>query len=86
MPLGALFAKKYYQYFSNSLKTSGVIFFSSRMFDEFDIVSGEVNFSHEFDKQEDWILQRNAPHGGTLVRMVLHNHTARTTKKYSGCA
>ncbi|MCC6575699.1 MAG: DUF4325 domain-containing protein [Planctomycetes bacterium] len=58
------------------------IFFSSRMFDEFDILSGEVYFSHEFDKKEDWILQRGAPRGsGTLVTMQLHNHTARTTKK-----
>lgn len=57
------------------------IFFSSRMFDEFDILSGEVYFSHEFDKKEDWILQRSTPRGGTLVTMVLHNHTARTTKK-----
>ncbi|MBE7419183.1 MAG: DUF4325 domain-containing protein [Ideonella sp.] len=57
------------------------IFFSSRMFDEFDVLSGEVYFSHEFDKKEDLILQRNAPRDGTLVRMVLHNHTARTTKK-----
>ena len=57
------------------------IFFSSRMFDEFDILSGEVYFSHEFDKKEDWILQRSEPRGGTLVTMVLHNHTARTTKK-----
>jgi hypothetical protein len=57
------------------------IFFSSRMFDEFDILSGEVYFSHEFDKKEDWILQRNTAVGGTLVHMELHNHTARTTKK-----
>ncbi len=57
------------------------IFFSSRMFDEFDILSGEVYFSHEFDKKEDWILQRSTPRSGTLVTMVLHNHTARTTKK-----
>lgn len=57
------------------------IFFSSRMFDEFDILSGEVYFSHEFDKKEDWILQRSSARGGTLVRMVLHNHTARTAKK-----
>lgn len=57
------------------------IFFSSRMFDEFDILSGEVFFSHEFDKKEDWILQRSSPIGGTLVTMLLHNHTARTTKK-----
>lgn len=57
------------------------IFFSSRMFDKFDILSGEVYFSHEFDKKEDWILQRSAPPGGTLVTMLLHNHTSRTTKK-----
>jgi anti-sigma regulatory factor (Ser/Thr protein kinase) len=57
------------------------IFFSSRMFDEFDILSGEVYFSHEFDKKEDWIVQHSSPHAGTRVVMVLHNHTARTTKK-----
>lgn len=57
------------------------IFFSSRMFDEFVIMSGGVYFSHEFDEREDWILQASASTGGTLVRMVLHNHTARTTKK-----
>ncbi len=57
------------------------IFFSSRVFDEFDILSGEVYFSHEFDKKEDWILQRSgARTGGTLVTMKLHNHTARTCK------
>lgn len=57
------------------------IFFSSRMFDEFVIMSGGVYFSHEFDEREDWILQASASTGGTLVHMVLHNHTARTTKK-----
>lgn len=58
------------------------IFFSSRMFDEFDILSGEVYFSHEFEKREDWILQRGPSRGGgTLVTMKLHNHTARTMKK-----
>ena len=57
------------------------IFFSSRMFDKFDILSGEVYFSHEFDEKEDWIIQGNRLRGGTLVTMALHNHTARTTKK-----
>lgn len=57
------------------------IYFSSRMFDEFVIASGEVYFSHQFDKHEDWILQFSPARGGTLVRMVLQNHTARTTKK-----
>lgn len=57
------------------------IFFSSRMFDEFVILSDGVYFSHEFDQREDWILQASASTGGTLVRMVLHNHTARSTRK-----
>lgn len=57
------------------------IFFTSRMFDEFIISSGEVFFSHQFDEKEDWILQSSSSGGGTLVKMVLHNHTARTTKK-----
>lgn len=57
------------------------IFFSSRMFDHFVIASEEVYFSHEFDEKEDWILQASSAGGGTLVRMELHNHTARTLKK-----
>jgi hypothetical protein len=56
------------------------IFFSSRMFDEFDILSGGVFFSHEFGEKEDWILERDHMEG-TAVWMKLHNHTARTTKK-----
>ncbi len=57
------------------------IFFSSRIFDQFVISSGEVYFSHDFEDREDWILQASSAGGGTLVRMVLHNHTARTLKK-----
>jgi biotin operon repressor len=57
------------------------IFFASRMFDRFVIASGEVYYSHDFDEKEDWILQADSAHGGTLVRMALHNHTARTVKK-----
>lgn len=57
------------------------IFFSSRMFDEFVILSGEVFFSHEFPDVEDWILERERCVTGTLVSMSLSNHTARTMKK-----
>ncbi|MCW5621869.1 MAG: DUF4325 domain-containing protein, partial [Burkholderiales bacterium] len=57
------------------------IFFTSRMFDEFTIFSGGVYFSHTFDQSEDWILQASTAKPGTLVRMELHNHTARTTRK-----
>ena len=56
------------------------IFFSSRMFDEFAVLSGDVFFAHEFNEPEDWILTAER-HKGTSVHMVLNNHTARTTKK-----
>jgi hypothetical protein len=57
------------------------IFFSSRMFDSYDIVSGGVYFSHKFGQQEDWILERDRFASGTSVWMKLHNHTSRTAKK-----
>ena len=57
------------------------IFFTSRMFDSFDILSGGVHFTHEFGKEEDWILEREKFETGTGVWMELNNHTARTTKK-----
>jgi anti-sigma regulatory factor (Ser/Thr protein kinase) len=57
------------------------IFFSSRMFDAFDILSGGVFFSHRFGDAEDWILESEAGKTGTFVWMKLNNHTARTTKK-----
>ena len=57
------------------------IFFTSRMFDTFEIFSGGVYFSHTFDQPEDWILQASTARPGTLVRMDLHNYTARTMKK-----
>lgn len=57
------------------------IFFTSRMFDEFDILSGGVFFCHEFGDPRDWVLERDTTHGGTTVWMRIHNHTARTTRK-----
>lgn len=58
------------------------IFFTSRMFDSFDIHSGEIMYSHEFGKPEDWLLEFPTKIGpGTLVLMKLNNHTARTTTK-----
>ncbi len=56
------------------------IFFSSRMFDGFVILSGEVFFSHDFGEDEDWIMEgKGQP--GTYARMKLSNHTARTVTK-----
>lgn len=56
------------------------IFFTSRVLDKFNILSGGVYFAHEFGDDEDWILETLNPSVGTAVFMLLHNHTARTTK------
>lgn len=56
------------------------IFFSSRMFDEFTILSGGVYFSHEFGDNEDWILEMEPFKSGTAVFMKINNHTERTVK------
>ena len=57
------------------------IFFTSRMFDSFDILSGGVFLSHEFGKAEDWILERPKSDNGTMVFLGLNNHTSRTAKR-----
>ncbi|MFV2081420.1 MAG: STAS-like domain-containing protein [bacterium] len=64
-----------------SRHTGEGIFFTSRMFDDFDILSGGTHFSHKFGDAEDWILERNKFLSETYVWMKLGNHTARTTKK-----
>lgn len=56
------------------------IFFTSRMFDEFVILSGNVYFSHKHNQVEDWILEYQEEEAGTYVVMKLSNNTARTTK------
>jgi len=57
------------------------IFFTSRMFDEFDILSGGVYFSHTLGDAEDWIHEIARTEHGTMVWMKLNNHTSRTVKK-----
>lgn len=57
------------------------IFFTSRMFDSFDILSGGVFFTHQFGDDKDWILERDEFKTGTSVWMEINNHTARTTRK-----
>ncbi len=57
------------------------IFFTSRMFDEYSILSGEVFLSHTYDKEGDWILQNSEYQNGTYITMKLKNNTARTTKE-----
>lgn len=57
------------------------IFFTSRMFDCFDILSGGVFFTHQIGDDADWLLETEKFLNGTSVWMELSNHTARTTTK-----
>jgi len=57
------------------------IFFTSRVFDNFTIVSGNVYFSHTHGEVEDWILENQKSQSGTGVFMKLNNNTDRTTKQ-----
>ncbi len=57
------------------------IFFSSRLFDHFAILTGTTYFSHKFLDDRDWILESKGPEHGTYVQMKLWNHTSRTPKK-----
>jgi len=57
------------------------IFFSSRMFDDFRILSGNVYFSHTHDEVEDWVVENQRYQCGTGVFMELKNNTARTSKQ-----
>jgi len=56
------------------------VFFTSRMFDRFAIISGAVIFSHESNDLADWVLDRDVPAQGTLVIMTLANDAERTAK------
>jgi anti-sigma regulatory factor (Ser/Thr protein kinase) len=57
------------------------IFFTSRMVDEFYIISGEVSLSHSYGKDEDWIMENKENHPGTWISMKLKNNTSRTAKE-----
>ena len=57
------------------------IFFASRMFDEFCILSGEVCLSHSYGKDKDWIMENQQNHQGTYVVMLLKNNTSRTVNE-----
>lgn len=56
------------------------IFFSSRSFDAFRILSGGVYYSHNFGDEKNWILEAERD-SSTSVHLRLHNHTARTLRR-----
>jgi biotin operon repressor/anti-sigma regulatory factor (Ser/Thr protein kinase) len=57
------------------------IFFSSRAFDLFEILSGDIYFSHQIDQAEDWIDDGAAGLiKGTWIVMTLSNHASHILK------
>jgi anti-sigma regulatory factor (Ser/Thr protein kinase) len=57
------------------------IFFTSRMFDYFCILSGSVSFTHTHGQAEDWVFADQASQEGTAVFLDLTNTASRTTKE-----
>lgn len=64
-----------------SRHTGEGIFFTSRMVDDFTILSGKTYFSHKHTNDKDWILERQKFERGTSVFMNMKNNTSRTVKK-----
>lgn len=54
------------------------VFFTSRVFDDFDIHSGELTFTHEVEHAEDVLLDFDDEIRGTLVKMEIAHDSQRT--------
>lgn len=57
------------------------IFFTSHMFDSFDILSGGLYYTHKFGDAEGWLTGQSQANTGTVVWLKLNNHTSRTSTK-----
>ena len=57
------------------------IFFSSKVFDSFWILSGNVFFDHQQEQEVDCIVENDSSVLGTVVSMRLYNNSQRTTKQ-----
>jgi hypothetical protein len=64
-----------------SRHTGEGIFFSSRLVDDFQILSGKTYFSHQHTEDHDWILERQKFQTGTSVFMKMKNNSSRSIKK-----
>ena len=53
------------------------IFFTSRLLDSFDLLSGACFFTHKSGDDQDWIVEVSEPRSGTSVIMKLNNASAR---------
>ena len=64
-----------------SSHTGEGIFFASRAFDSFSILSGGVYLDHIYGDDEDWIMEIQKRRAGTLITMSLRNNTSRILKE-----
>jgi anti-sigma regulatory factor (Ser/Thr protein kinase) len=64
------------------------IFFTSRMFDQFQIESNDLHYDHDIRDTHDWLLEMERPDTGTLLYMSIPVDSQRTTREvfdqYSG--
>jgi anti-sigma regulatory factor (Ser/Thr protein kinase) len=60
------------------------IFFTSRSFDEFEILSGEVYLSRKADTEGEWVLQSDEETPGTCIILSLSPRTERRMKDVFG--
>ena len=64
------------------------IFFTSRMFDQFQIEANDLHYDHDVRDGHDWSLEIERPDTGTLLYMSIPLDSQRTTReifdKYSG--
>lgn len=57
------------------------IFFTSRMFDRFQIASGELLFDRDASAEDDMLFDHDAPRTGTTVFMEIRPDSARTVSE-----
>lgn len=58
------------------------IFFTSRMFDRFSILSGSLYYSHTQGVEEDWLLQDESKRSsGTMITMSISTNSPRTMEE-----
>jgi anti-sigma regulatory factor (Ser/Thr protein kinase) len=64
------------------------IFFTSRMFDQFQIEANDLLYDHDIRDAHDWLLEIKRPDTGTLLYMSIPLDSTRTTREvfdaYSG--
>lgn len=57
------------------------IFFTSRMFDKFQIEANDLFYDHDATKTDDWLMEVPREESGTLLYMSIPIDSARTTKE-----